>query len=551
MKNILGRSGRLLLRRQGTILSAAAVLMITYSASMVLGILRERVLVGNYYACCRELLDVYYAAFRLPDMLFQLVVLGALSASFIPVFSEQLTKDETVAYKISSSLITILLFFYIVLAIVLVIFARRFSLLIAAGFSSGQIDLMANFTRAMLIAQGFFLISNFLTAVIQSHQRFIVPALAPLFYNLGIIASIVFLAPVIGIWAPTVGVIIGALLHLIVQIPLAIKLGFRYTPALDFKLPQVREIFRLMGPRTLGLAVYQIEATVAVFLATLLPSGSLTIYHLSTKLMDLPVRLFGTSIGQAALPTLASQKAKGDFETFSKTFISSLSQIFYFAFPSMAAILILRVPLVRIAFGSSTFPWLATIQTGRAVALISLAIFSQSAIQLLVRGFYAFHDTKTPFFIGAITVTVNILLAWLLSFRFSLGVLGLAAATSISSLIEMFLLLNFFQKKLAVINKKAVIDWLKMVLAALISAIYFWITMRLFDVYLLDTTRTINLVVLTILTGGTGFVVYFLLTKIFDLEAADEFVRLVTKIGLLRQDFLPPAEIIDEPSPST
>jgi len=549
VKNLLKNGTSFLFKKQNEILSAAIVLMITYAASMVLGILRERILVARYYFCCKELLDVYYAAFRLPDTIFQLVVIGALSASFIPVFGEQLVKDEKLAYRISSSLINVLLVIFLVLTGILFFFARSFSALIAGGFSASQIDLMASITRALFLAQGFFLVSNFLTAIIQSHQRFIVPAIAPLFYNLGIILTTVFLAPVLGIWAPVLGVIIGAFLHLAVQVPLAVKLGFSYQFVFDFRLPQVKEIFRLMVPRTIGLAVYQIQAIMAVFLATSLPSGSLTIFHLSQKLMDLPVRLFGTSIGQAALPAISSQKARGENELFKKTSRESLSQILYLAFPAMMMILILRIPVVRIAYGSRSFPWEATLLTGKVVALMSLAIFSQSANEMLVRGFYASHNTKTPLFIGFIGVFINVCLSVLLAFNLSLGIVGLAAAITVSSFLEAVLLLFLLNREIgALIDKKTAISWMKIVLATLIAGVLSWGAMRLLDQFVLNTTRTIYLIILTLIAGLFGFTVYFFLTKIFGLEEAQKIQTVIWKFSRLSKSFIPPTEIIDSSS---
>jgi len=311
-------------------------------------------------------------------------------------------------------------------------------------------------------------------------------------------------------------------------------------------LPQVKEIFRLMIPRTIGLAVYQIQATMAVFLATSLPSGSLTIFHLSSQLMNLPVRLFGTSIGQAALPTISSQKAQGDSGLFKRTILESLSQILYLAFPAMMLILILRIPLVRIAYGSRSFPWAATLLTGKVVALMSLAIFSQSASELLVRGFYALHDTKTPLFIGFLSVLINVFLSIFLAFNLAWGINGLAAAISLASFLEAVSLLFLLDREIkSLIEQKTLLSWLKIVLATLMAGFFSWATMRLLDQFVFNTTKTIYLVILTLLVGFLGFLVYFFLTKIFGLEEAQKMQTVMQKFGRLRKDFQPPPEIID------
>lgn len=529
----LWQNGKIIFsRKQTNILSAALVIMATYGVSMVLGILRERLLVTKFFACCRPSLDVYYAAFRLPDMVFQLVAIGALSAAFIPVFSDYLEKKDSQTYRFSSSVINHLLLFFLILAVIIFVFSRPLSQAITGSFTPNQIQLMAQMTRVMLFAQILFLVSNFLSATIQSHQRFLVPALSPITYNLGIILAILFLTPFWGVWAPVFGVVLGAIFHLFIQIPLAFKLGFTYTFVLDRKIPGVVEVFRLMLPRTLALAVYQIEATVAVFLATSLSPGSLTMFYLAQRLMDLPVRIFGTPIGQAALPTLSSQIAKGHLKDFQKTLISSLNQILYLALPAMVIILILRVPLVRLAYGAKSFPWQATILTAKTVGIFSLAIFSQAATQLLVRSFYALHNTKTPLSIGSFSVALNVSLALLLTFKLGWGILGLAAATSISSASHAFLLFCFLVRKIPeILDKNLIFNWLKMGVATFFTAVFLWLPMRLLDKFILDTTRTINLLILTIITGLVGFSVYLLLSLVLKIPEVFAFTQLARRLG--------------------
>lgn len=506
--------------------------MSTYGISMILGVLRERLLVAKFFACCRPSLDVYYAAFRLPDMIFQLVAIGALSAAFIPVFSNYLERKDENTYRLSSSIINHLTIFFLILAVIIFILSQPLSQAITGSFTENQVNLMARMTKLMLFAQVLFLISNFLSAIIQSHQRFLIPALSPVAYNIGIILAIFLFTPWWGIWAPVFGVILGALLHFLIQIPLALKLGFSYSFTLDRKIPGVTEVFRLTLPRTLALAIYQIEATVAVFLATSLSPGSLTMFYLAERLINLPVRLFGTPIGQAALPTLSSQKAKGNLADFRKTLLSSLDQILYLALPATAITLVLRVPLVRLAYGAKSFPWQATILTAKTVGIFSLAIFSQAVVQLLVRTFYALHDTKTPFLIGSFSVALNVLLAIFLTFKVGWGILGLAVATSASSLIHALFLLGFLMKKIpGLLEKNLILNWFKMGTATFFTAVFLWLPMRLLDKFILDTSRTINLLILTIVAGLVGFSVYLLFSLILRIPEIYAFARLVRRLG--------------------
>lgn len=545
-KEFLENGRNLFVRRQSGIFSAALVISLTYAVSMVLGILRERLLVARFYTCCREQLDVYYAAFRLPDMIFQLVVIGALSAAFIPVFSEYLTSDEKAAYRLASSLINTLLVFFLILAIIVFILARPFSDLITGNFSYWQVGLMASMTRLMLLAQVFFLISNFFAAMIQSHQRFLLPSLSPVVYNLGIILSVIFLSGPLGIWSATVGVLLGSFLHLLIQIPLLLKLGFKYAPIFGWANVGVRKVLKLMFPRTLGLAVSQIEATISLFLATSLSPGSLTIYYLAQRLVDLPVRLLGTSVGQAALPILSLQLAQRKREEFKKTLGQSFNQILYLALPATAAFLVLRVQLVRFAYGARSFPWVATIMTGRTLAAVTLSIFSQSAVQLLVRGFYAIHDTKTPFIVGFTSVIINVTLSLVFIFSLKLEIFGLALAFSVSNffnLLALMLLFNFRKEKF--ICWGDVFGWFKMVIASIIAASFSWASMKVLDTFVFDTTKTLPLLLLTLSSLLIGLLVYYLISKIFRFKELEMILSFGKRFARWKETLFSVEEIIE------
>lgn len=551
MENIFKNGTQIFFRRQTNILSAAFVLMVAIGLSSFLGILRDRLLYSHFYACCREDLDAYLAAFRIPDMVFQLVVLGAISSAFIPVFSQALEKNKREAYAIASSFINIIAIAFISLATIIFIFAPNLSETITASFTQSQLTLMSNLTRIMLFAQFFFLLSNFMTALIQTHERFLIPALSPLAYNLSIIIAIYLATGKFGIYAPALGVVAGAFLHFIIQFPLAIKLGFRYHPTIQLR-HEVKQIGKLMLPRTLSLAVTQIELTVSLFMATSLPSGSLAIFNLAQNLMSLPIRLIGTTIGQATLPSLARDFSKNSVSEFKSIFINSLLQLMYLALPASAILLILRVPVVRIAFGTKTFPWQATLLTGRVLAFFFLAIFTQAAVQLIVRAFYAIHDTKTPFYAGVSAVTINIALAIFLTFRLGWGVIGLAAANSISSLIQTLLLLIALDRKLERFDRKALFLPLgKMSVAAFLMAIFLWLPMQFLDRFVLDTTRTLNLIILTFLASITGSVVYFALSKLLQIQELHAYLGLARRIGQWKDILKESDEVIDStPSPT-
>ena len=531
VNNFLKNSKTLLLRKQSNILSAASVLMIAVFFSRVLGLLRDRFLAGTFFdANTAWQLDVYFAAFRLPDMIFQLLVVGALSAAFIPVFTDYLLKNKKQAWQLASTIITFGIILFFAFAIILIIFAKPLSQLIAPSFLSTEVILMTRLTRLLVIAQGAFVISSFLTGILQSQQHFIVPALSPIAYNLGIIFGIITLSPHFGIYGPAIGVLIGAFLHLIIQLPLIKKVGFVFKPSFNIKDHGVRRIGKLMLPRTLALAVSQIELTVAVSIATSLSSGSLAIFYFAQHLNALPVGLFGATIGQAALPTLSRQYTLKSVEKFKRLFLSSLKQTLYLSLPAGMMLLVLRIPAVRLAFGAGNFPWEATLLTGRVVALFALSVFAQSAIQILVRGFYAIGNTRTPLFIGALAVILNVFLSFFLVYSMDLKILGLALAISLSSFFHTSLSLILFSRLLGGFSKKdLLIPFTKMSVATIITGIFLWIPLRILDRYILNTAKTIDLIILVIITSTIGLLVYLFLSKLFKIKELDNFIDLIKR----------------------
>jgi len=549
VNNFIKNSRKILSRRQNNILSAASVLMIAVFLSRLLGLLRDRFLAGTFFgADTAWQLDVYFAAFRLPDMIFQLLVVGALSAAFIPVFSKNLLKDKKEAWHIASTVITIGLVLFLLLALLLVVFAQPLSRLIAPTFSLKELNLMVNLTRVLIIAQASFLVSNFITGILQSHHHFLVPALSPIAYNLGIIFGILVLSPIFGIFGPALGVILGALLHLLVQLPLAKAIGFRFKPSFDLKNKGVRRIGRLMLPRTLALAVNQIELTVAVFIATSLSAGSLSIFYFAQHLNALPVGLFGATIGQAALPSLSQEYNQQSLEKFKQLLLSSLNQVLFLSLPASMILLVLRLPAVRLVFGARGFPWEATLLTGKTVAFFAISVFAQSAIQILVRGFYALSNTKTPLILGALAVIINVSLSFLFVYSLNLGVLGLALAISITSFFHAIVLLIFLSRLLGGFNKASLFTpFIKMSLATIITGVFLWAPLRIFDRYILNTAKTIDLIILAVLTTTIGLSVYLLFSKIFKIKELNSFISLIKRISNYRK-ILSQTEEILEPS---
>ncbi|MDD3679714.1 MAG: murein biosynthesis integral membrane protein MurJ [Candidatus Shapirobacteria bacterium] len=530
INNAFKNGRRFLSQQQTSIFSAAFTIGLAMLGSAVLGILRDRFLYARFFATNPGQLDVYNAAFKIPDILFQILITGALSAAFIPIFSEWINKNPKIANRVASIMLNWLLLAFIGLGLVIFIFARPLSSLITFGFSIEQINLMALLTRILVLAQLFLLTSNFLTGIIHSHQRFILPALSPIVYNLGIIGGIVFFSDQFGILGPTIGVVIGAFLHLLIQVPLAVSLGFSFKPLLfDFSDPVVKKIIALMAPRNISLIISQIEAAIIIYWATSIGEGMLSLFYLAQHLSQLPVRLIGATIGQATLPALSHQKVKNGLDSFGQLLRQTFSQTAYLALPITALFLVLRIPLVRLAFGAQEFPWEATVLTGKILAILSVAIFAQTLCEITRRAFYAFADTKTVLFIDGLATVFNLIFV-VIAIRLDWGILGLSAGISLSSLIRLVFFSARLEKKINLINRNALVSWLKMAFSAIISILTTWQAMRLLDRLVFNTSRVIPLVFLTMLSAGIGGFVYLFFSWLLKINEFYQLTNLAKKL---------------------
>lgn len=536
VNKLLANGKNLLLRRQNSILSAAFVIMTAYAASGVLGLVRNRLLAGNFFGGGEAQLDAYFAAFVLPDTVFQLLILGGLSAAFIPVFTNYLRRDQNQAWHLASAAITGIILIFLLISMFLFIFAVPATRLLVPDFPEDLILLTASLTRIMLVAQFFFALSAFMTGILQSHRRFLVSALAPIVYNLGIIAGIVGLSPIMGIYGPAVGVVLGSFLHFIVQLPLALKLGFKIRFTADLNHQGVRRIFRLMPARTATLGLgQQLDKIIATAVASALAAGTLAIFNFARQLYILPITMFGATVGQAAFPALSHAK-EDSRDRFTSTIAMTLLQLLFFSFPAAALLLVLRIPAVRLVFGAREFPWEATLLTGKAVALFALAVPAQAGNQLLTRCFYAAQNTKTPLATAVFSALLLIFLVKGFSVWTDLGILGVVAAIAVSDIANFLLLLAFLELRVVPGLIKIFLRPLsKIIFAAAITAVMLWIPLRLLDQFVFDTTRTVPLIGLTATVSAIGMGIYFLLAKLLKIAQLESVSRLLRRLANWKQ----------------
>ena len=528
-KRFMQNGKNLLEKESSSILSAALVIMGATLFSAIFGVIRSRLLI-QYFFADKEVVDVFWAAFRLPDMIFQIIIVGALSSAFIPVFSKHIG-DQNESSRIASAMINTVMGFMIALSALIFIFARPLSGLIAGGFTPSQLDLMANLTRIMAAAQIFFGFSSFLTGIIQSHKRFLIPALSPVLYNLGIIFGIVILGKSIGIYGAAFGVVLGALMHLVAQIPLAHRLGFRHSLTLHRQSAAVKEMGRLMVPRMLTLSLIQIESTAIITFSSWLSSGTVTLMSIAQQLSGLPVRLIGIPIGQASLPFFSRESGENDIKGLAAIVNNTILEMLYLALPASAIVLVLRIPLVRLAYGADSFPWAETVTTGKLVAILAVSIAARSLTHIMVRVFYALHNTTTPFVISLLSTIINICLSYYFLFVIKSGVVGMAIAVTIASIVETFVLICALYKLAQFSLSHIAGPFFKMLIVTIITAVSLWVPLRVLDQLIFDTTRTVPLIFLTITVGTIGLAVYLALSYLFEIRELAVFVRLGKKIG--------------------
>lgn len=412
--------------------------------SRVAGLVRERLLASQFGA--GPVTDAYFAAFKIPDFIFTILVLGALSAAFIPVFIKVKEEEgDARAWRVAGSVLTILTLTLTLLALIASIAAPLLVRTLVPGFTEENIMLTVRLTRIMLLSIIFFGASNVLSGVLNAAHRYVALSLAPILYNGGIIMGIAVFSPLWGPAGLAFGVVLGAFLHFLVQAPSVyalshgqLKVGFLYDHA-------VKRIMALMGPRMLGLAASQINTVVVIALASAFASGSVAVYNFAFNLVSFPSGVIGVSFAVAAFPYFAKHAARQEISEFGARFKVSISHILAALVPLSLFIIMLRAQVVRVLLGSGAFDWTDTVLTANTMGLLAIALCADGVIPLLARSFYAFQDTWTPVKIGVSAVALNVVLALLLR---GFGVEGIALALAMTQIIQGIMLAASLNKKI-------------------------------------------------------------------------------------------------------
>lgn len=518
---------KFLQRESKTIIGAATVVGILSFGSRVVGFVRDRVLAGEFGA--GDTLDVYYAAFRIPDLLFNLIVVGALSASFIPLFLShyQSPLGKRSAWEFTNNALHLIGGAMLVISIGLILFSEPLAALVAPGFHEVKQLRVVGFMRVMFLAQILLAISLIYGSVLQSLKKFLLYSLAPIFYNVGIIIGAVWLVDLVGPIGLAWGVVLGAFLHLIVQIIGVRESGYRYKWLFQLQSSDMREMVSLMGPRTLGLAVNQFIILILTVLATTLNAGSLTIFQFAYNIEFFPVGIIGVSFAIAAFPSLSELARKNDLASFIDTIENTTRQLLYLLIPMTLLFLIFRAQIVRVVVGAGEFDWAATIATADTLAFFALTFIPQSLVFVLARAFYALHDTLSPLIIALVSALVGVLGVFLLKEQF--GVVSLAIAYSTAGCVNAILLWVYLRQRLGTLHESSILNLIfKLSVAGMVAGVVMQI-LKPVVVSFLSLESFFGVFFQAVLAGGAGLIVYVLIAGFLRVEEQSRFLHILKR----------------------
>lgn len=507
----------------------AALLIATAGIfSRFLGFIRDRILASHFGA--GDVLDAYYTAFRIPDLIYGFLVLGALSAAFVPVFTGLIVeKKEEEAWRLTSGVLHLMIFALGVLALIGMVFSSALTTWLAPGFSGEKQALATALTRIMLLSPFMLGMSAVFGGVLISFKRFIAYSFAPIFYNVGIILGALVFVPFFGPVGLAWGVVLGSFLHMIVQYPSFFHSGFRYQFFVRriWQDPAIRHVVRLMIPRSLGMAVNQVSLLVMTIFASMLVSGSLTAFTLANNIQSVPLGLFGIAFSLAAFPSLSVFIAERQEKKFFFMLSETTRRILFFVLPLSILMIIFRAQFVRVILGTGEFDWEDTIQTFEVLKWLSISLFAQSLVPLFARAFFALQNTKTPLYIALVSEAVHIILIPFLLPQYA--VQGLAIAFSVGSILNVVLLYIFLRQKAGFWSDREIfLPASKILLAALLAGFIAQVSKSIFALTTneLDTFVEVFLQLVTGLTiGGSAFLLFCYWFDVDDLRMVNRFIR--------------------------
>jgi putative peptidoglycan lipid II flippase len=509
-----------------TLAMAASVVALGFLGSRLLGLVRT-VVIAHQYGTSPNL-DAYFVAFRLPDLIFQLLAGATLGSAFIPTFARVMKdKGEREAWRLAAGVLNLVLGATLVFALLALLLAPLIVPITAPGLGddTGQhaqlTSLAVDLTRIMMISPVLFAVSGMFMGILNSRHHFLAPAFAPMFYNAAIIVG-ALVSDDVKVLA--FAVVIGALLHLLVQLPALRLVGMRWQPVWDWKDRGVREVGRLMGPRVIGLAAFQLNFLIATFFASTVRDGAISAVNYAWLVVMTPLGVFGMAISTAAFPRMAEQAARDDGEL-QHTLSRALRLILYLTVPASVGLMILAKPITAFLLRSGAFNSASTDLVVGAVVFYSLGLFAHAGIEILSRGYYAMSDTRTPVAFAVISMIVNLVLSLILVWPF--GIRGLAFALSAATIVEFVLLLRTLMRRLHGLDTAPLaFSVTRTVVATILMAEVIALWLALLELTGLLQLERKALAGFAAVGGiGLGAIVYFYASRLLRSEEADVLLQ--------------------------
>ena len=539
-----------------TVGGATGILIIFSLISGFFGLLSDRLLAARFGAGIEA--SVYFAAFRIPDLVYNVLILGGILVAFLPIFAEYFGENKEKAWQMANYILSAFFFLLALSALVLFILSPWLIKLMAPGFTSEGKSMLLTLVRILLIQPIILGISNIFSGILHYFYRFLAYSLAPILYNFGIIFGILFLTPYFGIFGVGIGVVLGAFLHLFIQVISAVNCGFRFKFLFNFDYPAIKRIFLLMVPRTFGTAANQINLIVITAIASTITVGSVAIFNFANNLQGLLTGILGVSLATAAFPIFSRLWVNGQKKEFMAKISLILCQILFLIIPGSILMFLLRAQIVRIILGSGRFGWEETRLTAASLGLFALSIFASTLIPFLTRTFFSFQDTKTPTLISLVSVSTNIslsfLLVWLLNYSTpfhdffqntlklqgleNMGVVALPLAFSIAAILQFILLLFFLYKKIGDFGIKKFLNSLKkIIIASIFMGIVVYLSLKILSNFVqMDTFLGVFLQ--AGISASIGILVYYFIISYFKLPELEIFKSfLFKKLGSLKNNY--------------
>lgn len=459
---------------------AAGLMSIATFLSRITGYIKDMILAKVFGAT--GLTDAFFVAFRIPNLLRELFAEGSISVAFVPVFTEHLVKeDREEAKRIACIVFTFLLSVLTVICLLGILFAPYIVSLIAPGFMKEpeKFSLTIRLTQIMFPFLLFISLAALAMGVLNSFKTFFIPAIAPMFLNLSIIACVLFLAPhlTVPLLAIALGVSIGGAIQFGIQIPSLLKHSINFRLIFSFSHPALKRMLTLLMPVIAGMGVAQINIFLSTIFVSYLPDGSATYLYYSMRLIHFPIGIFGVAMAMAVLPTLSQFAVKGDMDSLRETFSFSLRLLFFITIPAMAGLIALGEPIVNVLFQRGEFTYNATVGTVYALLFYSSGLWAFVGVRVTASTFYSMQDTKTPVKVAGLSILTNIIFSLILMGPLKHG--GLALANAIGSMVNFVALFLILRKRLERIDGRNILgSFIKISFASFIMGLVGWMVIK-------------------------------------------------------------------------